>query len=1114
MSLAKRILNSSAALCFVIGLLLSSQSLSQAQQRNTDIAGALRYRYIGPVGNRLTSVVGLSGQPNIYFVGAASGGIFKTTDGGVHWEPIFDEQPVSSIGSLAIAPSDPNIVWAGTGEAWIRSHISVGQGIYKSTDAGKTWTLMGLEKSGRIGRIVIDPRNPDIVLAAALGHAYGPQQERGVFRTTDGGKTWERVLFTDENTGCSDLVMDPSNPRILFAGMWPLVIRTWGRESGGPGSGLFKSTDGGVTWKKLTGRGLPSRTTGKFALAIARSNPNRIYALIETGDGVPLNGKETDRGKMWRSDDGGDTWRLMSYDRNMGGRTHYYFRTEVSPDNPNETYYLTAGFAVSLDGGETARLASFAGSPGGDNHDIWIDPTNANRMAVANDGGVSISVNRGRSWYRVQLPIAQMYHVTVDNRVPYYVYGNEQDDPSYRGPSRTGGGGFGGGQIPRSAWHAVAGGESGWATPDPIDPNIIWSSASGSGSVGGIVERYDLRNGQARNVEVWPDQTNGSPAGELKYRFIWTFPLTISPHDHKKVYVGSQHVHQTTDDGQSWQIISPDLTTNDKSKQGFSGGLTGDNIGVEYFATLFAIAESPKEKGLIWAGSNDGLVHITRDAGKNWSNVTKNIPNLPPFGTVSNIEASRYEAGTAYLTVDFHQMNNRDPFIYKTKDYGKTWKLITNGIPPSMLSYAHCVREDPTKPGLLYVGTENGLYVSFNDGENWEPLQSNLPRAPVYWMVIQEHFNDLVVGTYGRGFWILDDLTPIQQMTDSVRNADAYLFPPRATYRFRPATVAVTMSDDPTAGQNPPYGAAISYYLKAAPNGDVRIRIVDVHGQTVRALTGTKNVGINRVPWDLRGEQSTEVWMRTSPAYASEITVGADGTRAAPGAPRMSVLLPPGTYTVKLSAAGKELTQPLIVTKDPNSSGTEAEVQTQVAMLLDLRSDLEKAAGMVNQIELIRSQLYSIISLLAGGSDRVRTGSGSDRVGDSMSTAVATGSSALPAVAGGSDSNFAPIKAAADALDIKLIDIEENLIQRKLTGQGQDTVRWPPKLLTKINYLASGLSGSDFGPTTQQREVHALFKQQLSSLRQRLDDMLNKDLDTFNKLLRDRGIQNIMPRLP
>jgi photosystem II stability/assembly factor-like uncharacterized protein len=1103
MSLAKRVFNSTTALCFVVGLILSSQSPLRAQQRNTDIAGALRYRYIGPVGNRLTSVVGIPGQSNIYYVGAASGGIFKSTDGGVHWEPVFDGQPVSSIGSLAIAPSDPNIVWAGTGEAWIRSHISVGQGIYKSTDAGKTWTLMGLEKTGRIGRIVIDPRNPDIVFAAALGHAYGPQQERGVFRTTDGGKTWERVLFTDEDSGCSDLVMDPNNPRILFAGMWPLAIRTWGRESGGAGSGLFRSTDGGATWKKLTGNGLPSRTTGKLALAIARSNPNRVYTLIETGDGVPLKGKETDRGKLWRSDDGGDNWRLMSHDRNLGGRTHYYFRTEVSPDNQNETYYLTAGFAVSLDGGETAKMASFANSPGGDNHDIWIDPTNANRMAVANDGGVSISVNRGRSWYRVQLPIAQMYHVTVDNRIPYFVYGNEQDDPSYRGPSRTAGGGFGGGQIPRSAWHAVAGGESGWATPDPVDPNIIWSSASGSGSVGGIVERYDLRNGQARNVEVWPDQTNGSPDGELQYRFVWTFPLTISPHDHIKLYVGSQYVHQTTDDGQSWQIISPDLTTNDKSKQGFSGGLTGDNIGVEYFSTLFAIAESPKEKGLIWAGSNDGLVHVTSDGGKNWSNVTKNIPNLPPFGTVSNIEPSRYSAGAAYLTVDFHQVNNRDPFIYKTKDYGKTWKLITNGIPPSMLSYAHCVREDPTRPGLLYVGTENGLYVSFNDGENWAPLQSNLPRVPVYWLVIQEHFNDLVVGTYGRGFWILDDLTPIQQMTDSVRNADAHLFPPRPTYRFRPGTVPVTMSDDPTAGQNPPYGAAINYYLKAAPSGDVRIRIEDAGGQTVRTLTGTKDVGVNRAIWDLRGEQSREVRMRTSPAYAPEITVGADGTRAAFGAPRMSVLLPPGTYTVKLSAAGQELIQPLVVKKDPNSSGTEAEIQTQIAMLQELRSDLEKAADMVNQIELIRSQLYSITTLLAGGSgDRVRTGSGSR---DAMSTA---------AVRGGSDSNHAAVKAAADGLDTKLIEIEEQLIQRKLTGQGQDTVRWPPKLLTKINYLANGLGGSDFGPTTQQREVHAVFKQQLSSLRQRLDELKSKDLDAFNQLLRDRSIQNVILLVP
>ena len=1064
------------ALCVVAcsGALVQAQAPT-TQQTDKDVLGALRWRYIGPVGNRVTSVAGIPGQPNIYYVGAASGGIFKTIDGGTHWEAIFDDQPVSSIGALAVAPTDPNVVWAGTGEPWIRSHISVGQGIYKSNDAGKTWTLMGLEKTGRIARIVIDGKNPDIVLVAAVGHAYGPQPERGVFRTTDGGRSWERVLFVDENTGCADVVMDPNNSRILFAGMWPFEIHTWGRESGGPSSGLYKSTDGGTTWRKLTGHGLPTRDTGKFALAIAHSNSNRVYALIETGDGVPLNGKETDRGKLWRSDDGGENWQLVSYNRTLGGRTHYYFRMAVAPDNENETYYLTAGYNVSLDGGETLQTGrGFGSSPGGDNHDMWIDPTNANRMAVANDGGVSISVTRGRTWNRIQLPIAQMYHVTVDNRVPYYVYGNEQDDPSYRGPSRVAGGGFGGGQIPRSAWHAVAGGESGWATPDPVDPNIIWSSASGSGSIGGIVERYDLRTGQARNVEVWPDQVNGSTAAELKYRFVWTFPLTISPHDHKKLYVGSQFVHQTTDDGQSWQIISPDLTTNDKSKQGFSGGLTGDNIGVEYFSVVFAIAESPKEAGLIWAGTNDGLVQLTRDGGKNWTNVTKNIPNLPPWGTVSNIEPSRYNASAAYIAVDGHQVNNRDPQVYKTSDYGKTWKAITNGIPRSMLSYAHCVREDPVRPGLLYLGTEGGLYVSFDDGDNWQPLQANLPHAPVYWLTIQEHFNDLVIATYGRGFWILDDLTPMQQLTEQVRNSNAHLFPPHATYRFRPGTVPVTMSDDPTAGQNPPYGAAINYYLKSAPSGDVKIRIEDASGKTVRTINGTKTSGTNRVMWDLRGEPSTEIRLRTSPAYAADVRVGPEGWRAAPDGARVSVLLPPGNYTVKLSAAGSELSQPLIVKKDPNSTGTEADIQAQVAMIQDLRKDLETAADMVNQIEMIRSQIYNLSSLLQG------------------------------------DQN-AGLRSAADELDKKLIAVEDNLIQRKFTGQGQDTVRFPPRLISKLGYLAGGLS-ADFAPTTQQKEVQRLLEVQLNLTQHRLTEVLTKDLDGFNKLLRDRGLGNIMGR--
>ena len=946
-----------------------------------------------------------------------------------------------------------------------------------------------------------------------MGHSYGPQQERGVFRTSDGGKTWERVLFVDENTGASEVLMDPSNPRILFAGMWPLEIHTWGRESGGPGSGIYKSTDGGVTWKKLTGHGLPTRTTGKVAMAIANSNPNRVYALIETGDGVPVKGVETDRGKLWRSDDGGENWRLVSYDRTLGGRTHYYFRVVAAPDNENETYFLTAAFTTSLDGGETIRSAApgagFGSSPGGDNHDMWIDPTNANRMAVANDGGVSISVTRGKTWNRIQLPIAQMYHVTVDNRIPYFVYGNEQDDPSYRGPSNTRGSGFGGsaGQIPRSAWQPVGGGESGWATPDPVDNNIIWSSASGSGSVGGIVERFNLTTGQGRNVEVWPDQSNGSTAGELKYRFVWTMPLTISPHDHNRLYVGSQYVHQTTDGGQSWQLISPDLTTNDKSKQGFSGGLTGDNIGVEYAPVVFAIAESSKEKGVIWAGTNDGLVQITRDGGRNWTNVTKNIPGLPPWGTVSNIEPSRYDAGAAYITVDFHQVNNRDPFVYKTSDYGKTWVAITNGIPHTMLSYAHCVREDPTRPGLLYLGTEGGLFVSFDDGANWEPLQSNLPRAPVYWMVVQEHFNDLVIATYGRGFWILDDLGPLQQMNASVRDSNAHLFTPRPAYRFRNTAVPVSVDYDPTAGQNPPYGASINYYLKTAPAGEVKIRIENASGQIARTLTGTKTAGINRVNWDLRGEQTKEVRLRTSPAYAPEIRNGAEGWRLAPDGGRMSVLLPPGTYTVKLLIGGAEatpaLSQQLIVRKDPNSEGTEADINAQVSLLFELRNDLEHAAAMVNQIEAIRSQLANINALLGlsePGADRPsQPGSPGGVVG-------ATGSREM------SSGDYAAIKKAADDLDKKLIDVEENLIQRRLTGQGQDTVRWPPKLISKINYLANGIGGSDFPPTTQHREVKAMFEEQLATQRRRMDEILSKDLDAFNKLLRDRGIQNVIPR--
>jgi photosystem II stability/assembly factor-like uncharacterized protein len=1062
---------------------------SQTPQISGEQFRDLRYRYIGPVGNRVSAVAGIPGQPNVYYVGAASGGIWKTADGGAHWESVFDTHEVQSIGSLAIAPSDSNIVWAGTGEVWIRSNISIGNGIYKSVDAGMTWSSVGLEKTGRIGRIVIDPKNPDVVLVCALGHAYGPQPERGVFRTTNGGRSWERVLFVDENTGCSDIAMDPDDAGIVFAGMWQFEMHTWGSESGGPGSGLFMSRDGGATWNRLSGRGLPTRPVGKIAVAIANSDSKRIYAMIETGDGVPWKGQETDRGTLWRSDDRGETWKVVSYDHKVNGRAHYFSRMAVEPNDENELYFPTGSFARSVDGGATIKDENGLRNPGGDNHDIWIDPKDSNRLAVGNDFGISISVNRGSTWMRIQLPIAQMYHVTVDNEVPYNVYGNRQDGPSFRGPSnsRLGEGGWGiGYRIPRSLWISVGGGESGWATPDPVDKDIVWSSSSPSGTNGGAVARYEVSREQSRSVEVWPDEPRGWPAADLKYRFHWTMPLTISPHDHNTVYVGSQYVHRTTNGGQSWEVISPDLTLNDKSRQQSSGGLAPDNIGPEYAGVVFAIAESPLESGLIWAGTNDGLVHLTRDAGKTWTNVTKNIPNLPPWGTVSNIEPSRFRAGTAYLTVDFHQVNNRDPFVYKTGDYGRTWEAITNGIPRSVLSYAHCIREDPVRPGLLYLGTENALYVSFDDGENWISLQLNLPPAPVYWIAIQEHFNDLVVATYGRGYWILDDLSPLQQLSTSVAESTAYLFPPRVAYRFRavagPANHSSNHADDPTVGHNPDYGADINYYLRSASSEAVTIRILDANGQPVRELEGTKHAGINRINWDLRTE-SLGPWvaMRTSPTYAPEVHVAPHESwgQPLPDGGSLVILSPPGSYTVELAVGDQKFTRPLIVKKDPHSAGSEADIQAQVTMLFDLRKELETAVTMVDKLEVLRSQLYARTSALSGH-----------------------------------DTGTEDIKRAAAEFDRQMTDVEGNLVELKLTAEGQDTSRWPSRLVSKLLHLAEGLGNSDFRPTDQQVAVQGEFQRQVGVLKDRFDQILSKDLVAFNAKLRKRGIENISVKAP
>jgi len=887
---------------FVITAALSVCAFALAAQNGApaaDLYQSLPFRFIGPTGNRVVAVAGVPGDPSVIYAGAASGGLFKTTDAGLHWQPLFDNQNVASIGAIAVAPSNPNVVWVGTGEPFIRGNVSIGNGIYKTTDAGKTWTHMGLVNTGRIARVVVDPANPDVVYAAALGHCYGPQPERGVFRTTDGGKKWERVLFVDENTGAVDVVIDPSNPKTLFAAMWQFTIYPWYAESGGPGSGIHVSRDGGTTWTAATGNGLPAPPLGRIGLGIAPSNPKRIYATIETAD----------QGNLWRSDDGGTQWKLVSRDRAINNRARYFSRLGVVPDNPDEVYFLTQRLMRSIDGGATVAAVPEVYP---DQHDIWIDPGNADRQIVANDRYVNISLNRGRSWFRAGLPIAQMYRVAADQQVPYNVFGARQDGPSYRGPSNslliTG-------QIPADLWEYAGWNESGYVIPDRDEEHILWVSDNRH------VERYNTRVRSTRDANPWVAQRGASPAGqrggagggggrggraERQFRTNWTAPLAVSPHDPDTAYAGSQFVHRTTDDGQTWTVISPDLTTNDTSKLDPLPGLGPD--GQDVYSVLFAIAESPVTAGVVWAGSNDGQLQLTRDAGKTWTNVSANLPNLPPAGTISSIEPSKYAEGTAYVSIDRHRANDPNPYIFKTTDFGKTWKLAAAGIPRSVFSYVRVVREDPKRQGLLYAGTENGLYVSFDDGGAWLAFRNNMPPVAISWMVVQEDFNDLVISTYGRGFWIFDDLSPLQQMTPAVLQSKSFLFEPRPAYIFRPGdplvgnNMAVEFDPSSDVGANPPPGASINYFLGEV-SGDAQITIADAAGATIRTLKGTTARGINRVWWDLRSTESA----------ASNRGMGF----GAPG--RENPYVEPGTYAVKLVVGGQEHVTKLTLRKDPNS---------------------------------------------------------------------------------------------------------------------------------------------------------------------------------------------------
>ncbi|MCG6955901.1 MAG: glycosyl hydrolase [Gemmatimonadetes bacterium] len=1035
-----------------------------AQQVDPSVYAGLRWRTVGPEGNRAIAVVGVPGDPLTAFVGAASGGVWKTEDGGVRWRPTFDDMDAQSIGSLAIAPTAPNEVWAGTGETFIiRPALAMGNGIYKSTDGGETWTHMGLEATGRIGRVVVHPRDHNVVFACAEGHGYGPQKERGIWRTTDGGKTWRQVLFVDEGTGCADLAIDPRRPDILFAGMWSLRIDPWKLDSGGTGGGVYVSRDGGDTWRKISGNGLPAadHAVGKVAVGIAPSDPDRVYALIEDDDPT-----------FYRSDDGGRHWRLMSRNHDMAERPPYYVRFAVDPVDPDRVYFTSVRFSMSRDGGAT--LAPDSPRGGGDTHDVWVDPMNADRFMVADDGGATITLDRGKSFQRVVLPIAQMYHVHTDNAVPYNLYGNRQDGYSYAGPSNSRKGG-----IVEGDWHSVGGCESGFAIPDTALDNQVWS-----GCYDGGLEVYDPRTEQSRNVRIWPEAAYGWPPADVQYRWHWTFPIMISPHDGHTVYVGSQHVHRTRDGGQSWQVVSPDLTLNDKSKQQSSGGKTTDNLMTYDGSVLYALAESPVKEGVIWAGTNDGQLSLTQDGGDHWENLGANLKGVPAYGQISNIEPSRWDAATAYVAVDLHQMADFDPYILETTDYGQTWKRIDEGIERSPFSFVHVVREDPVRKGMLYAGTDNGVWFTLDDGAHWMRIRNNLPAAPAYWMVVQPHFNDLVVATYGRGFWILDDVTSLRALNPEVLAGGPHLFSPRPAYRFRDIHQVSEAPNSNVPGQDPPYGADIDLYLPTGSAGPVKVEIAAPDGSLVRTLSLQGTEGINRIQWNLRYESPTAPRLRTPPPGKPWVPLGEDRTRRLRSwdldltGGQVGPLVVPGTYQVRVDVAGQELTTSVQVLKDPHSAGTLADIQAQVALSLQLRGDLNRVGGMIDRLEWVRAQVEQSLKMLQG---------------DSTATAL---------------------HEAADAFRDKLLDVEGRLFDVHLTGAREDAFRNPMKLYGRLSALASdvGSNGADFPPTDQQNGVHDVLRQRLEEAAGLMDALMQTDLPSLNAKLAERNAPVISDR--
>lgn len=1027
----------------LFSLFLSPRTIAQSPAGlDESLLEGLQYRCIGPHrGGRVTAVEGIPSRPFTFFMGSTGGGVWKTTDAGTSWQNISDKYfEAGSIGAIAVAPSDPNVIYVGTGSADPRGNVSAGCGLYRSTDGGDTWQSIGLRSAGQVAKIVVHPQNPSLVYAAVLGNVFGPSPERGVYRSTDGGNSWQQQLFISDRTGAIELVMDPNNARILYAGMWTAERKPWTIIDGSDEGGVWKSTDGGDTWTQLT-NGLPTGLVGRIGMAVSPQNSKRIWVLQEA--------KEETKGGLYVSEDGGESWERINRKHDYRQRAWYYSRIYADPQDEFTLYLCNVGFYKSIDGGLNFTRVR---TPHGDNHALWINPDNPNIMVQANDGGANVSLNGGKTWStQYNQPTAEFYRVTVDNQFPYRVYGAQQDNSTISVPSRSEAD-----LVPEQYWYSVGGGESGHIAVDPRDPNLIYA-----GNYIGQITRRENALGHQRNIVAYPQMHDGTAPRDIVYRFQWNAPIRISPHNPDVVYHCSQFVHRSEDGGRTWEVISPDLTTNKDAYQDIPGGpIQHDHTGVELYTTIFAFEESPQRAGELWAGSDDGQVHLSRDGGKNWVNITPK--QMPAEGTVNTIELSAHAPGRAFLAVYKYRENDFRPYIFLTNDHGKNWRLLTtgqNGIPER--HFVRVVREDPFRKGLLYAGTEFGMYVSFDEGKNWQSFQLNLPVTPITDMVIKN--KDLVVATQGRSFWILDDLSPLHEANPAAWKQSPYLFSPAKAYRTQLGNFRGQAAPDPA-----PVGALIYFYLdrETALEKTVRLSVIDPEGQVRRVFSSTPKPaakeeklkirsGLNRFEWDLKYEP-----LDKQPGSVFSLA-NTGGIRA-----------PTGEHRVRLEIDGQRQEQPLVLAKDPRWSQSDADLKAQYELSMQIKALFDRCHAAIGGLRSVRTQLESLKK---------------SRQNKDYGEAIADRS---------------------DQIIEQLNDLERELIQTQ-SESGQDPINYPSQIDDQIAYLYSVINAQDDRPNSGAYRRYQDLKASLQPKLDRLDGILAGEVKRLNEFLKERTISLI-----